>query len=206
MKTIRFFFIIFTVISCFSCSKNNLTVKVDLGEVALNLPISYKPSEEPDLSEENVFLAVDSTDNLHPFEGRLDKLSLKDTIIFSGFADFQTLQKQLFIKNVQIQIKKESTLKGSLINGIKATAYNNFNGNEISVYERNEEMDFATEYFSDSKLADFVKDIFAYLEKDKDNMVNIILSGMTDIESEDKDIQIGEINILLELSANIEMR
>ena len=96
MKTIRFFFIIFTVISFFSCSKNNLTVEVDLGEVALNVPISYKLSEESELSEENIFLAVtSSTDNLHPFEGKLDKLSLKDTTIFSGFADFQTLQKQL---------------------------------------------------------------------------------------------------------------
>ena len=173
MKTIRLPFIVlvivFTVIFSSSCIKNNLTAEVDLGEVALNIPIYLVPSEEEDIP---VMTAIAETDNFRPFIGRLN-LYLNDTTIFPGFAEYQTLFKQLSISNVRIQIKKENALKGSSVSEIKSTAYNNFNDSEISSYEREGIIDFETEYFDDSKLTNFVKDIFASLEEDK--VVNIVL-------------------------------
>ena len=197
MKTIRPLFILFAVVFAFifitSCTENFSTAEIDLGEVSLKIPI-YTDS-----------LSVSVTNDFRPFTGRLDKLSLRDTTVFSGFIGFQTLPKQLFIKNVRIQIKKEQVLKGSKIHSITSTAYDNFNGNEISSYKKEGVIDFETEYYDDSKLTNYVRKIFASLEEEK-AAVNIVLSGMTDIEAEDEDTQIGMITILVEVSANIELK
>lgn len=203
MKAIKQFFILFAVffasISIPSCTENDSVADIDLGEIPLEIPIFFDTSE-------NTTLATTNDDNFRPFVGKINGLNLKDSTFFAGITEFYNLPKQISIKNVRIQIKKEGNLKGSKVKGFTTTTYNDFNGNVIAAYEKGEKViDFIdTEFFTDSKLTNYVKNIFTALEEDK--TVNIEISGVTDIEADEEGIQIGIINILVEVSANIELK